>query len=66
MHMQDKHNLQIASSCGPIASYFAGENLSHPRVPGHVEISIATLHCDYIDLCGPIAFVTNIVRRKSR
>ena len=30
------------------------------------SISIATLHRDYIDLCGPIAFIANIVRRKSR
>ena len=30
------------------------------------SISIATLHRDYIDLCRPIAFIANIVRRKSR
>src|SRR5256885_15586046 len=33
-------------------------------IPG--STSIATLHRDYIDLCRPIAFIANIVRRKSR
>jgi hypothetical protein len=30
------------------------------------SILIATLHRDYVDLCGPIAFVANIVRCETR
>jgi hypothetical protein len=37
------------------------------RIVGqNLSISVATLHRDYVDLCGPIAFIANIVRGESR